>query len=104
MTELDKLEQYLKTSGREYERYDEDNYVATCAGVRNLNRHQIVVADADGEYLWDAICHYGSYGYEDGLLEVMGEALIGHGDVEGWLTAADVIQMIEKGSGAHGQK
>lgn len=47
---------------------------------------------------WDAICGYGSYGNEEGLLEVMGNPVIlpSDGDtVAGWLTADDVITRLE---------
>lgn len=42
---------------------------------------------------WDAICHYGSFGYKEGLLEIYGEIVPENiGDtVEGYLTAEDVI-------------
>lgn len=35
----------------------------------------------------------GSYGFEQGLIEVMGAQLLGHDDVEGWLTARQVTKM-----------
>lgn len=35
----------------------------------------------------------GSYGFEQGLIEVMGTQLLGHDDVEGWLTARQVTKM-----------
>lgn len=47
---------------------------------------------------WDAICGCGSYGNEEGLLEVMGNPVIlpSDGDtVAGWLTADDVIARLE---------
>lgn len=55
------------------------------------NLPQIIFYDENNEYLADAVCHWGSYGHERGLLEVMGilseeEA----DDVEGYLTA-DVV-------------
>lgn len=36
---------------------------------------------------------WGSYGFEQGLIEVMGVQLLGHDDVEGWLTARQVTKM-----------
>lgn len=33
------------------------------------------------------------YGFEQGLIEVMGAQLLGHDDVEGWLTARQVTKM-----------
>lgn len=81
-TEMDKLEKYLKDNGYSYTR-------------RPLyNGQQIVVFDKHGNRIWDVVLHEGSYGMEDNLLEVMGEALLGHDDVEGYLTAEDVIRYI----------
>jgi hypothetical protein len=88
MSELDKLEEYLKKNNIPYERIDEEGIV---------DRHQILVKDEDGAVLWDAICHIGSYGYGKGLLEIMG-TLVRPEDrdsVAGWLTAEDVIKRIE---------
>ena len=92
MSELDKLESYLKDNGFEYKRKDDylDAY-----GV-----HQIVVFK-NGERQWDAICNKGSFGYEQGLLEIYGNIVTEEdGDsVAGWLTADDVIKRIEKEGG-----
>ena len=60
---------------------------------------QIVVYYSEGHRMWDAICFHGtfslsgSYGAEQGLIEVMGAQLLGHDDVEGWLTARQVTKM-----------
>lgn len=43
---------------------------------------------------WDAICHDGSYGHEKGLLEVMGLPQC-DGDVIGYLTAEEVLEMVD---------
>lgn len=43
---------------------------------------------------WDAICTHGSYGHEDGLLEVLGLPQC-NGDVLGWLTAKEVLEMVD---------
>ena len=56
-----------------------------------LDGIQIVVGDWD----WDAICHSGSYGHESGLIEVMGLPQC-KGDVIGWLTAKDVLKMVDE--------
>ena len=52
---------------------------------------QIVVGNFD----WDAICHSGSYGHEKGLIEVMGLPQC-QDDVIGWLTAEDVLKMVDE--------
>lgn len=56
-----------------------------------LDGIQIVVGDWD----WDAICHGGSYGHENGLIEVMGLPQC-QDDVIGWLTAEDVLKMVDE--------
>lgn len=86
--ELDKLEAYLVDKGTKYERED--------VLVDGLERHQIVVRthENDEDVFWDAICQPGSYGYDEGLLEVAGIIVPG-GDVIGWLKYTDVIDLIE---------
>lgn len=43
----------------------------------------------------DVICHYGSYGSEQGLLEIMGLVSDGNGDsVEGYLNAGECFNLI----------
>lgn len=44
---------------------------------------------------WDAICHKGSFGHEQGLIEVMG-LCDEEEDVVGYLTAAEVLEMVDK--------
>ena len=64
-----------------------------------VSRHQIIVYDENGKKLWDAVCHRGSYGYENGLLEIYGNIVDEKKDgdeVVGWLTADDVIARIER--------
>ena len=72
-------------------------YAPTYLGGYN---DQIVVYNSEGQRMWDAICFHGdfsltgSYGAEQGLIEVMGAQLLGRGDdVEGWLTARQVMKM-----------
>jgi len=92
MKELDKLEAYLKENGFEYTRED-----INCS-ERYRDKHQIVVYK-DGAIQWDAICHTGSYGYEEGLLEIYGNIVDYEKDgdsVVGWLTADDIIQRLQK--------
>lgn len=60
---------------------------------------QIVVYNSEGQCMWDAICIHGtfslpgSYGADQGFIEVMGTQLLGHEDVKGWLTARQVTKM-----------
>ena len=92
MSELDKLEQYLKEHKIPYERIDGDRYF--------VDRHQITVFDENGEIQWDVICQEFSYGYSEGLLEAMGKPVVkksDHDTVVGYLTAEDVIKRLESG-------
>lgn len=91
MTELDKLENYLKEHKIAYERIESEEMFGY--------RHGIFVPSRINR-VWDAICQFGSYGYEEGLLEIYG-SIVGekYGDkdyVRGWLTAEDVIHRIEE--------
>ena len=98
LTQLNKLEDYLKKRGIQYERHDvNDEYDAEGFLIR-LERHQIcALVDEEGRWEWDAICQRGSYGAEEGLLEIYGKIVRPCGDsVEGYLTAADVIERIEE--------
>ena len=91
MSELDKLEQYLKDNGIWYSRTDEN--------ADTWGRHQIIVFGLNDEKSWDAICQRGSYGFEQGLLEIYGSIVDEEKDgdsVCGWLTAEDVIKRIEE--------
>lgn len=96
--ELNKLEAYLKDNGYVYERIDEspwhDGYI---------DKHIVIVyegKDENGNFknrLWDAICHFGSYGYAEGLLEIYGNIVDQRKDgdvVVGHLTADDVIKRL----------
>lgn len=101
MSELDKLEKYLLDHRIAYERIEEDAvFDREHRLVIRFGRHQICVPcmPEDGECRWDAICQPGSYGYEQGLLEIYGEIVdeATDGDsVVGWLTAEDVIKRLE---------
>lgn len=103
MTEMQKLDKYLTehnikhTYGR---RWPETERIMSDyrEGGAYDGGYQIVVNDNDGKYLWDAICGWGSFGFNQGLIEIMGVIVPDDaGDsVEGHLTADDVIKRIEK--------
>ena len=96
MSEMDKLEKYLILKGYRYKRFEETN-ISEIMG-EDIGRKQIVVYK-NGKRSWDAICHWGSYGYEKGLLEIMGSIVDEEKDgdsVVGWLTAQDVINRLEE--------
>lgn len=80
MTELEKLGQWLEANGAQWKTH------STPWGEED----QIVVFNAAGWSIWDAVCHKHSYGGDCGLIEVYDGK-----DVLGWLTAADVIARID---------
>lgn len=88
LNEIMELAEYL-------EKYQSDYFYE----IRHLHDgYQIKVYDPKGHYVWDAVCHYYSYGHEEGLLEIMGD-IVNHDDdweVEGYLTAKDIIERLEK--------
>lgn len=88
MTEMQKLDAALTEMGIKHT-YDKDFQ----------NGAQIVVTE-NGKYSRDAICTPYSYGWKEGLLEVMGKPLLGHAGVMGYRTADDVLKMLN-GSEAH---
>lgn len=99
LTQLDKLEKYLQDNDFEYERIDEDSVKVKTSDsfYWTADRHQIVVPSLGDDYKLDAVCHRGSYGADKGLLEVMGTIVPdGYYDtVMGWMTADEVIELIE---------
>lgn len=105
ITELDKLENYLKENDIEYERIDTEMPPDILMGSPvNIprgygERHQICVPRKGIACDWDVICNYGSYGFEDGLLELMGtlvtEEEYEYDSVVGYLTAEDIIERLE---------
>lgn len=102
LTQLNRVEQYLKDNGIPYERFDNDNIFNTKFPylLETMERHQICVPGYSAQTReWDVICQKGSYGAEEGLLEIYGSIVDPYaGDsVEGWLTADDVIARIERG-------
>lgn len=89
-TEMDKLIGYLKI-------FPPIKY--TYSVVKYCGRPQVIFMDArTGERVADCICHFGSYGYERGLIEAMGAPLVNKektwDDVEGCLTAVDIMARI----------
>lgn len=49
-----------------------------------------IVADS-----WDAVCFTGSYGAQRGLLEALGRVITGNDDVEGYLTADEILRRLD---------
>ena len=95
MTEFEKLSNWLTMNGYKVKEFHKE----TMINGQDYSEHRIDVYNNDGKRVWDAICQRGSYGFDQGLLEVMGSYILGHDDVEGWLTADDVIEMLKKAEG-----
>ena len=102
LRQLDELEKYLQSHTIAYVRKDVEEERDEMGRLCKTERHQICVpSDIMGEWQWDVICHKGSYGYEEGLLELMGTLLteeeLRYDTVRGYLTAKDIIERIEGG-------
>lgn len=94
---LGKLEMYLYERGFVYRRLDGMHYAKS--GIRH-DRHQIIVY-RNGfcyEQWFDVIFQHGSFGFDDGLLEIQGPYPFVKIDdsVEGSLTADEIIKRIEE--------
>lgn len=98
MTEIQRLDYLLTKAGIAHElerRFPEnDKYrPEVCGpGAPHDGGYLITVRDESGVHLWDVACGWCTYGFPH-LLEAYGHALIGHDDVEGWLTARQVTKM-----------
>ena len=102
MEEMNKLAAYLKEHGYNYSRCKRSTETQEIVLKQMYPDatwgEQIIVYSEDGMRLWDAICGYGSYGYEQGLLEIMGDTVVRPCDgdtVAGYLTASDIIYRLE---------
>jgi len=92
MTELEKLKKYL----------DDNSYDCEMANTHIINPYhfkehrnepdQIIVYGPGHVRSWDVVCHDYSYGGPEGLLELYGDLCT---DVIGWLTANDMIRILE---------
>lgn len=96
-TELDKLQEYLITKRITHDRIDEEEIIDEAGRVLVPDRHQICVPEEGENCRWDAICHRGSYGWKQGLIEIWGTLVTEEDNdtVVGCLTAKDVIERLE---------
>lgn len=92
LTEFNKAAKMLRDKGIKYLREDSG---AIMPDGDVYERHGI---HSEGEWVWDFVCHTGTYGSEDGLLEYWSKKLKSSGcDPKGWLTAEEVVRLIEEG-------
>ncbi len=73
--------------------------VKLARGLKERGITYIMHAHVDGLQIvadgWDAVCFTGSYGAQRGLLEVMGSIVTGNDDVEGYLTADEILRRLD---------
>lgn len=77
-----------------YNGADDPVYFEMPAKLAGANDMQVIIYDQNHKRLLDAVCGYGTYGYEQGLLEVMGTIVPEKDGVIGWLTAQDVMGLV----------
>ena len=90
LTEFDLLEDLLKKNDITYIREDRDmdglfDFHQLRSGVR--------IDEDEGGWTWDVICHRGSFGWTQGLLEMWGKNM---DDPEGYLTAKECLKLIKE--------
>ena len=94
LTELNKLEQLLREAGIPFQRTDSEKIpkeeVERLDYPHYFDFHKITYP-SETRPLSDVICYYGSYGWEDGLLEQMGLLPPCVDSVQGHLTAEEVF-------------
>ena len=87
-TEMEKLIDMLKRKGLPFQHEQDEN------------RNQVLLT-RNGKPILSVICHFGSYGYEQGLLEIAGDDFLTkeelkYDSVVGYLTADHVMARIEE--------
>ena len=81
MSEMEKLQKWLDENKIKYERYIEGGWIS---------RNQILIKTE--EMRLSFICHYGSYGYEQGLIEMYDF----ENEPDGYLTAKQCISKLKE--------
>lgn len=96
LTEFNKAEEMLKSRGIDYKREDD---VIEEGGMIAYERHIIGEGiNNPEEWKWDFVCSTGTYGSEEGLIEYWSKKLRDDDeDPKGWLTAKEVVRLIEEG-------
>lgn len=94
LDELERLKALLDDNNIEYK------FIFERASNPKYNRRLVKLYDNYGSEVLSAICHYGSYGYEQGKIEIMGlltktEQKHSSG-VVGYLDADNVLKRIKK--------
>ena len=86
LKEFDDLEKMLADEGIAYCREDTSEF--------GCSFHQLRADENPGDrWTWDVICFKGTFGYEQGLLEMWGKNM---NDPEGYLTAKECFEKIKE--------
>lgn len=103
LTEFNKLEEWMRENHINYERRSRLPFTKEVVNIigedeRIGEKNQLVVFDRNGKIKYDVICHKGSFGCDEGLLEIYGEIVPKGclGGVEGYLIAEEVIERIKE--------
>lgn len=90
MSEMELLHKMLTEEGIEH------TYAPRNLGISEMGIDvmQVIAYDQNHKRLWNAVCGIGTYGYREGLLEVMGTIVPEKDGVIGWLTAQDVMDLV----------
>lgn len=108
ITEMVKLAALLASNGIQFEAATTKSMFDT----ELVDYPQLIIKDGYSDWICDAICHPGSYGFEKGLLEIMAHdgyenAVLGDNyedTVVGWLTAEEALEYFKKGWEARREK
>lgn len=93
LDELENLKLLLEENNIEYK------FIFERASNPKYNRRLVKLYNEYGDEVLSAICHYGSYGYEQGKIEIMGlltKEESKHNSVVGFLDAKNVLKRIKK--------
>lgn len=99
-SEMQKLRQMLTEMGIKWQDNSAiypENMIRVVMGMYNVSRESIDVSIYRTQFNvigchYSVVCGNGTYGGEEGLLEMMGDGE----DPTGWLTAEDIIGQIQK--------
>lgn len=98
MTEMNKLDAMLTKRGIEHtygRRFPKiDKIIEETDLFKDQDWGTQIIVYENGVRKWDAICGCGSHGVDQGLIEIAGD--ITDKDVEGYLTAEDIIKRIKR--------
>jgi hypothetical protein len=104
VTEMMKLAALLVENGIQFETRM-NRMPASMFSTELVDYPQLIIKDGYSDWICDAVCFPGTYGFEQGLLEIMAHGryeniVLGEGhldEVDGWLTAEKAFEYFKKG-------